>query len=584
MNYKRLIACLLALGAWAPTAGMGQEAASGVVISSKIPADIQNGAQKATLTAAAEFAWNEFIALNWPAAVASPLAPIEISRETPDLGLPFGQGAANTANQRPLVWETFRHKVEIFPSRTSIDDAAPTPTPHGYGRDLPRAGYDAPPKYPYDQSYVGGDTDVVPPCPGQAPAAGASWVNLDETSEIGLAGMHAGANASIVSADNTDVTLFRYLAKANYVEYKYVVDNEFWYHSSALARAEDRFRAAIDPRNPNPSLAGTVQFPAGTIEIKSAWRPLTEAEAKSGRFHQLPVRFYEKPAGGKNKVCYFEKTWGLVSLHIIQKTPSAPEFVFATFEQADAILTKDGQSVEDDDGNPTAVAVAPGVTRPLEFSVDKPDYEGGPVVAVNNDYCRTAGGKDDKRLFFRELPDNAGLPSGGAICVNQRAHAIEPAVIAVNTAAHRTIAAYNEQKNVKDSPWTHYKLVSVQAFPFDKSLLGTPGHSASTFFQANIAVETDYTLQNFSGRLSGGGPGTDYPAGKNRPDFKNVYHFVPGGSVVAHFDSFQAGGCQGCHGNAQVGGTDFSFILDGSTFNKPEAPEESLALKFRSRF
>ena len=45
-----------------------------------------------------------------------------------------------------------------------------------------------------------------------------------------------------------------------------------------------------------------------------------------------------------------DATWGLIALHIIQKTASAPYFIYATFEQYNNILTADGGSVEDVNG------------------------------------------------------------------------------------------------------------------------------------------------------------------------------------------------------------------------------------------
>jgi hypothetical protein len=56
--------------------------------------------------------------------------------------------------------------------------------------------------------------------------------------------------------------------------------------------------------------------------------------------------------GPNNSICYFEQKWGLIALHIIQKTPSAPAFIYATFEQADNIRRpNDAAPVEDPDGN-----------------------------------------------------------------------------------------------------------------------------------------------------------------------------------------------------------------------------------------
>ena len=85
------------------------------------------------------------------------------------------------------------------------------------------------------------------------------------------------------------------------------------------------------PVAPTPPI---ILFPTGTVEIKSAWRPLNNYDQPT-RFHVQTVRFYEKK-GPNNQPCYFEQQWGLIAL-IIQKTPTAPAFIYATFEQADNV-------------------------------------------------------------------------------------------------------------------------------------------------------------------------------------------------------------------------------------------------------
>ena len=52
------------------------------------------------------FAWNTFIALNWPALEVAPSR----FRGVPDLGKPF----ATAANSDLAVWETFKEKREVF--------------------------------------------------------------------------------------------------------------------------------------------------------------------------------------------------------------------------------------------------------------------------------------------------------------------------------------------------------------------------------------------------------------------------------------------------------------------------------------
>ena len=127
-----------------------------------LPSDIAGGAPAATLQQAAAFAWQEFIALTWPAMAGQ--------RDVADPNQKFG------ASSGPLVWETFRGKVEIF---NLTKDAAGNYVPPGYSETPPDYGYNSPPAYFYR-------TKLVPACPGQTEPASPAWVNIDETTEIGL--------------------------------------------------------------------------------------------------------------------------------------------------------------------------------------------------------------------------------------------------------------------------------------------------------------------------------------------------------------------------------------------------------------
>jgi hypothetical protein len=99
--------------------------------------------------------------------------------------------------------------------------------------------------------------------------------------------------------------------------------------------------------------------------------------------------------------------------------------------------------------------------------------------------------------------------------------------------------------------------------------------NASTFYTNNEVVETDYTLANFSGQISNNGPPTDLPANFDnfnpaRTTFQNVLTFNEDNELE---DTFNMGGCLGCHGIAQVQkGTDFSFILSNGRVPVPETP------------
>jgi len=313
------------------------------------------------------------------------------------------------------------------------------------------------------------------------------------------------------------------------------------------------------------------------------------------------VRFYE-PAKGSDIPCFRDAIWGLVALHIIQKTPSAPYFIYATFEQADNILTAQGDKVEDADGNIIIQPPPATATTPQLCLIDpQPALESPPScteatssmgsVSVTAKpsacmpiqtptYCTTPG----SHLFLRNAlgsPPNSE-PSAGNICIEKRENAIPDYAINANAQAHAAIGAYLKQSGIASAPWLYYKLVNVQYFPYDKIIptpptpngslyTSKPPYSAqnppaSSFYQANIVVETNRSLQLFSGGLS---PNISSDWNQDGTPHKNSYY---GG----HF--YNMGGCMGCHGSqgqnpAGMAG-DFSVILARGTVTQPEPPLE----------
>src|SRR5947208_16581120 len=111
------LALLICLGA--PSLAHAQVT---ITVSPAVPSDISGGAPNATLQQSAAFAWQEFIALNWPALAGQ--------RDAADQGQKFGAGG----NGSPLVWQTYRSKVEIF---NTVKDAQGDFAPPGYSTSAP---------------------------------------------------------------------------------------------------------------------------------------------------------------------------------------------------------------------------------------------------------------------------------------------------------------------------------------------------------------------------------------------------------------------------------------------------------------
>jgi hypothetical protein len=521
-------------------------------INPEVPTDIPGGAANATFTDAAIFAWQEFIALNWPALTQTSGAPAQPLRDTPNTNLMFG----DPNHTGPLVWQTFRNKVEIYPA-TGVGP------PHGYVDSLSESfGYDAGPQYVYKGSEVGTSDGQVVPC--EAASSQTPWVNLDEENEIQLDSMYAG----VAPDDRFPFDQILFLAKANRLEYNYAVANGWWSGGAPTGPTMNYVTTAMtspvaadpnDPTKPNgPDNEQLVSFSNGTIEIKTGWRRLASTEDTS-RFHTTTVRYYSrKEANGQ--ICYFDEVWGMVALHIIQKTPSAPYFIYATFGQADNILARDGTPVEDNNGQ---IIINPAPTSPTS-----------PTIVVTNATSADPSGQmvtaappitdavPLESLYYRNGPNNP-VPQG-PIIINKRVNSIPQTVIDVNAAAHNAITAYNPAAG---SPWNYYKLVNVQWRPvnkptpgvdFDEQAAQATGIPVSSYYLSNIVVETDYALQLFSGRNLNNDLISDF--NDDGTPFFNVY---------AGGQSNNMGGCMGCHGNTQ--GSSFSFILLGA--GSTTAPE-----------
>jgi hypothetical protein len=569
-----VVLALAAFGAGLPAQPAPATEDLSITVSSTVPAELNasmGGAPTATPSQAAAFAWQEFIALNWP---AGPQYGKPNQRDTPSRSCRFGDPTCTG----PTVWETFRGKVEIFPGAGS---------PPGYpGKNGDSSfGYDALPQYHYQ--------NAVPACDPIQANDPVPWVNLDETDQIKLDSMYAGKVLQSSSPGNSSPQLIRFLAKGNRPEYVYVTANsspsdptkQWWYNVPVDVVNATKAYLAQNMASPPAGSTTMVSLPYSTIEMKAGWRPLNPSEIASGRFHTQRVRFYE-PGNTASGSCYRDATWGLVALHAIQKTPSAPYFIYTTFEQTDNIVTSGGKPVEDLDGNlvvrPPADAAFPQEClidpQPAPGPPDEVASTEGSVILTSNTatcqpvqvqtYCYNPG----PQLYYRNAPSAQPVPSGGSICVNRRDNSIPNYVIDANKHAHAAITAYLNSNGIGSAPWLYYKLVNVQYYPYDK-VITTPtpngtlyesnppftaqNPAPSSYYLANIVVETNRSLQLFSGGLSPqptAAVATDWNA--DGTPHKNTNY---GG----HF--YDVGGCMGCHGsqgqNRAGAAGDFSVIL-----------------------
>ncbi|HVI49032.1 MAG TPA: hypothetical protein VM802_29470 [Chitinophaga sp.] len=419
-----------------------------VTFDSTVPYKLDASASPAALCS---FAWNEFFALNWKSSYTT----VHRYRGYADPQWTYSSDK-NLFPNAPLVWETYPHRVELRPNNDNMQP------------------FDTDPNYVYDTT--------IPPKDGSVNQH--LFHNLDENNEIGSCNLYA----KILPDYNTNTQVL-YEAKVNRDEYNYKYFN--YRKEEALKRAVMNTARNIAGTNQyypggsscncpaeafvfclpcgNARVPGTGAVYTGALEVKAAWREVTDAEALTHLTRTIIA--YEKLPNGVTVAV--NKRYGLIGLHIIHKLANFPDFTFATFEHVD-VDTKDNMGFI---RNKFRDSVFPSIPQLYKRPRPIPD-----VVAASTDYV------------------------------------------------HGQLKGKNP-----NSVWLNYRLVGVQGNPSDNS-------SAFSFYLANYVIESDPPLANFRGS------GIDSP-------------YNGGVNLIYKGKRLSQGGCQGCHGVAQRGGSDFSFLM-----------------------
>jgi hypothetical protein len=176
--------------------------------------------------------------------------------------------------------------------------------------------------------------------------------------------------------------------------------------------------------------AGAVTFPDGALDVKSSWIEMTNIPH--------PERYYTRQAWIKDpvsgKCSSGPVVVGLVGIHIVQKTPSRPQWIWSTFEHVDNVPPRD-------EGSP-----AP------PFMFNKGDGTTMPASDPNGGFPPTDWKKPEPYNVDRILPINASTK-------------------ATNDVYRRKLAG---------TIWQNYQLVMTQ-WPLVPNSPATPGTIRNTF-------------------------------------------------------------------------------------------------------
>ncbi|MFN7960167.1 MAG: c-type cytochrome [Thermoanaerobaculia bacterium] len=186
----------------------------------------------------------------------------------------------------PRVWETWKEVSEVF--RQS------------HGEPLPPLGWNDP--EPIPPSCVGASKLLV------------RRTKVEDVLDSAIQPTAADGSLPPILTDQRG-RLVRYEIRMNRAAFDAVVSARAW---DARSQAE----------------LGSFAFPPGAILVKAAWVPVDTDQ--SSRFLVADACVCEAAADGSPEACR-RRPMGLAGFHVMAKTPSAPQWLWSTFEQIDNV-------------------------------------------------------------------------------------------------------------------------------------------------------------------------------------------------------------------------------------------------------
>ncbi|MEJ8574557.1 hypothetical protein [Microbaculum marinum] len=225
------------------------------------------------------FAWESFVALNWPGTRSC-------------RGVPSNRkGTADWTSNR--VWETYKEPYELFQATNETWDPALI--------DF----NDAPPEGP---------------C-GDLTGSGRKLLRHANKFPLSNEDAQAFLDSAVLRDQNGNAVWYEILMNRDVFDY--IRD------SGLAATGAYSFGGPLDGENVDFPTAADGASGTGAIEIKAAWRQMTDADDLARYFTQDAVVY--------DSVTCTETTVGLVGLHIARKVAFSPKWIWATFEHEDNV-------------------------------------------------------------------------------------------------------------------------------------------------------------------------------------------------------------------------------------------------------
>lgn len=378
-----------------------------------------------------QFAWQDFLALNWPALPVDPTNTTAIARGLPDTTQTIGQNGDN-----PTVWEQFQPNWYLFQPNN--------PPPQAVSGN----SFGAWNQYASLPSACGPQTTTPPP------RILSSLSKFDA-----MPGVSQAFSAPMIDQNGYYA---RYEIALDYVGFNFVNANQYYLLANVTKFAQGGTGFAF------PAQSGNTP---GTTFIKSAWKTLSAAEINSGRYHIALAFMYTPSATGLNPTCVGPVKVGLVGFHIVHKTADFGNYLWATFEQVD--------NTPADPSNPgSAPPEGWGFYNPTSTTAANTQPKCPNTLASGCDYQPTSS----------HLNDSTGGPTQ-AVRLNpipKSPNNSQQQLTQINSAVQSALAAISSS-----SVWQYYELVDAQ---WQTTAAPQVCSSATTFFPsdnvANMTMET----------------------------------------------------------------------------------------------
>ncbi len=370
--------------------------------------------------------------------------------------------------------------------------------------------------------------------------------NIDDETDQAFAGELFDQNGNVVV----------YEVLMNQIEFDYVVENELYNLNGQL----------------NFSSTGAIaDFPAGdydnqylgAVEIKFAWKVLEDTDKKE--------RYFENEAYVYNKDSVLvRKHFGLIGMHISQKTPTGKQWVWSTFEHIDNL---DQNVIIEKNGSTTVIH--PTLTDPnCEICPVNVDATNRNSKGIANTYTHNSSKHSD---YWKITNDSNNYYANSAVMKTQAKRMID-----IPVRVKRINSMMQDYFKELGSVWQYYQLIDTQ-YPVDQNIV--PG----------ISTKTEYHLPESVINKSGGKPNVALLTNISMETFFQDGNQVAGlmeNSTTEKTDTpitiFGTESCIGCHSSASIAkgydakldsvifgnqlSGDFSWLLKKAAWNK-EVPK-----------